>query len=441
MSLFIFILGNTSCGFRNTSTGGSILFINGRAISGFGAAGVVFGMRVMKIDPSIIPPARVRTFENVLDISSSLAWTAGPLLGGVLADRATFWWCFRVNTVGALVVWVVIWVSLSKHVKNLKATMLRLFWVTLPVDCCFLLIIGSIVSYTLALGYGGVSLPWNSVTVIGLLTNIAVSLSAFAIWETTGWLHFMASGLISVVPSPSKFWTKMVDTQFLKDRVGWGTCCSNFLLTGSTYSLIYYLPVYFQSVRGETSTWSGILSLPLVATTTLPTLVIIGSSFGSPSLQRLITTPVRYPKLPSVAGAMLCVTSTSLWSTRVIGNHSGRGLWLLLQGFTGLGYTMSCILSNQMTKNKSQQPPSHSYSSTTYDAEAPSTQYPNGPSIYSPNQSHGGTQPSPGEQELLKEEFFAQEQTRALIIFMLTRFLSFECAPKLYFASKPGLAV
>ena len=50
-----------------------------------------------------------------------------------------------------------------------------------PLGC--LLIMGGVISYILALQYGGQTMAWSSSTVIGLIVGFALIFIAFGFWE------------------------------------------------------------------------------------------------------------------------------------------------------------------------------------------------------------------------------------------------------------------
>lgn len=96
----------------------------------------------------------------------------------------------------------------------------------------------------IALTYGGNRLPWNSPTVIGLFCGSGVAFILFLLWE---W-HMGTEA--------------MLPFHVIKDRI---VLCSSLVymnVFGMTMILSYYLPIYFQSVRGYSPIRSGVDLLP-----------------------------------------------------------------------------------------------------------------------------------------------------------------------------------
>ncbi len=95
------------------------------------------------------------------------------------------------------------------------------------------LIMGALVCYSLAMQYGGQARAWNSSQVIGLLVGFVHIAAVFAVWE---WY----SGERATIPF-----------RLLRQRHVHLSSAYAFLFAGSFYIVIYYLPIYFQSVGGK----------------------------------------------------------------------------------------------------------------------------------------------------------------------------------------------
>jgi hypothetical protein len=113
------------------------------------------------------------------------------------------------------------------------------------------LIMGALVTYSLAMQYGGQLKPWNSSLVIGLLVGFVLILIAFVAWEKY-------SGERAII----------VPRLLMQRHVGIGSVFA-FFFAGSYYLVIYYLPIYFQSIDGATPIMSGVDTLPLILAATL----------------------------------------------------------------------------------------------------------------------------------------------------------------------------
>jgi len=118
-----------------------------------------------------------------------------------------------------------------------------------------LFFIPAVVCLLLALQYGGITDPWLSAKVLGL---IAVAIGLLPIWFYTQ----LRLGERATVPPRI----------FFQRTVFFGSLFS-FFLGGSSVILNFFLPLYFQGVRGSSAFESGIQILPLLISTILSALL------------------------------------------------------------------------------------------------------------------------------------------------------------------------
>lgn len=108
----------------------------------------------------------------------------------------------------------------------------------------FALLSGFAVQLLLALQWGGSLYPWSSSRIIGLLCGSGATLAAFVSWA---WLR----GDKAILP-----------VSLMRQTLVW-TCTVTFgLLTASMFTISYYLPTYFQAVKGLSAILSGVNTLP-----------------------------------------------------------------------------------------------------------------------------------------------------------------------------------
>lgn len=111
----------------------------------------------------------------------------------------------------------------------------------------------AVICLLFAMQWGGQRYAWNSSTIIGLLVGFGLLAIAFISLQ-----RYLGDGA-TLPPS------------IMTQRTVASSCAFMFALGGSAYILLYYLPIYFQSVRGTSATSAGIRILPILLS------VVIGS--------------------------------------------------------------------------------------------------------------------------------------------------------------------
>lgn len=235
-----FEFGSLICAVAQSSN----MLIVGRALAGMGGSGLQNGGLTMLaiLLPLHKRPAAMGAMMGFGQIGIAL----GPLIGGALTQYATWRWCFFINLpCGALVALLMGFQKvpqgpLRPRVNNsVRETILKKF------DLIgFLLFAPAAIQFFLALEWGGNGYAWNSATIIGLFCGAGGTFILFLLWE-------QREGDIAMVPF-----------SMLKQRIVWCGCLvmafnMTVVLLGS-----YYLPIYFQTVKGDSPTMSGVYMLP-----------------------------------------------------------------------------------------------------------------------------------------------------------------------------------
>lgn len=174
----IFEVGSLICGAALSS---SVLIV-GRAIAGMCAAGQTSG--AYTILSFATEPKKRPMYTGILGSSYGIASVIGPFTGGAFADRVTWRWCFWLNLpIG------------TAAAKPMPASISERFIQIDPIRV--ILTMGGVVSFILAVQYGGQTYDWNS-TVIGLLVGFVQISLALASWEYFNavelWFHCASSG-------------------------------------------------------------------------------------------------------------------------------------------------------------------------------------------------------------------------------------------------------
>lgn len=171
------------------------------------------------------------------------------------------------------------------------------------------LTIGASLALLLALQYGGITHPWDSGTVIGLLVGFGLMVLALIMLEI--WQGERA----------------MLTPRLLRQRTVWVNSLWGFFFAGSYFITLFYLPIYFQSIDDQSPTGSGVRQIPLIAMFGITT-------FG---IGRAITkTGIAAPYL--ITSSVLVTIASGLLYTLDIGTATGK--WVGYQILAGFGYGM-----------------------------------------------------------------------------------------------------
>lgn len=305
LSIFVFELGSLICGVAPSSTA----LIVGRANAGLGAAGI--GSGAYTIIAFVAEPKKRLMFTGIIGVSYGIASVVGPLIGGVFSDKVSWRWCFYINLpIGAASVLIILLFfhtpSGAKPVAaSWKEKLLQMDLVGTAI------IMGALVAYILALQYGGQTKAWDSSVVIGLIVGLVVILIAFGVWE------YYQGERAMVVP------------RLFKQRKVGISCIYAFFFAGSYFLVIYYLPIYFQSVDNVSPTMSGVNNLSLILSVTLAMISsgIIISAIG-------LATPTK------VSGAVIAVIASGLLYTLGIDTSTGKWIGYQILGGRWLGYSI-----------------------------------------------------------------------------------------------------
>ncbi|KAI8966713.1 major facilitator superfamily domain-containing protein [Daldinia sp. FL1419] len=300
----IFEIGSLVCALAPSSKA----FIVGRAVAGIGASGIFAGG--FAILTTIIPLHKRAIWNGILSSTFAMASIVGPPLGGALTQRVTWRWCFYINLpiggFAAALFFVFVRIKLPQGEQQTLAKKIR------SLDFLgFLLFAGALIMLLLAVQWGGRDYAWRSATIIGLLVGFAVVMALFVSYQ----LRLQDQALI-----PPRIFTS--------HRNAWLICLSSFFVNGPFQLIIYWLPIWFQTVLGVSPIQSGVDYLPTVISDVLASFIIsaIVMQFGywNPFLL--------------FAECAVCIGG-GLLSTLYPDVNTGK--WIGFQIFGGIGYALA----------------------------------------------------------------------------------------------------
>ncbi|KAI9272045.1 major facilitator superfamily domain-containing protein [Helicostylum pulchrum] len=232
--IVVFLIGSLLCGVANSM----IMLIISRAIAGIGGAGI-FSM-VFIIISDLVPLEQRGSYQGVVNSVFALSSVCGPLIGGSFTDYVTWRWNFYINLPIGAVAMVLLFVFLKMPVPqgNLKEKLKRIDYLGAVIVLVFATL------FLLAMNFGGQLYPWKSAAVI-----VPLILSALLV--------------IALVYVENKVEEPLMPPRLFKNVSVASVLATNWFFGMTFFSMIYYLPIYFQVVRGDSAMWSGIRLIPM----------------------------------------------------------------------------------------------------------------------------------------------------------------------------------
>src|SRR4051812_13699496 len=163
-AIVVFLAGSALSGAAQT-LGELIGF---RALQGLGAGGLM--TLAMAIVGEIVSPRERGRYQGYIQMVFVVASVAGPLLGGVFVDHASWRWVFYVNLPIGAVALAVIVTSLHLPVRRAPA---RIDYLGAA------LLAAGLTSVLLVTTWGGQQYPWASTEIVGLAVAAVILLGAF----------------------------------------------------------------------------------------------------------------------------------------------------------------------------------------------------------------------------------------------------------------------
>ncbi|KMU85742.1 SGE1 [Coccidioides immitis H538.4] len=317
----LFELGTLICALANSSK----MIIAGRAVTGLGGAGIFNGALV--ISTTLAPP-NIRPMLTSIGVSMlPIGGFLGPIIGGALTEHASWRWC-KLNGYSYILdnsdeanltpfpgfwaflppgAFVMLAILLLRIPESAPKPFVRSTLAKLPqkLDLIgFTLFAPPCIMFLIAISWGGVTYPWDSSKVIGLLCGSVVMLSLFTVWS-------LYRGEEALIPK-----------SFIRQRTVLVASCVSGLQGGAS----------IMAIKGATPTNSGLMMLPTMASQ------IVGSMLSGGLIRKL-----HYLPPWAILGSIFAAVGPGLMVT--FNFNTPRAQWIGYQVIGGLGRGMALNMS------------------------------------------------------------------------------------------------
>ncbi|OAQ59416.2 MFS toxin efflux pump [Pochonia chlamydosporia 170] len=298
----IFELGSLVCAVAPNS----MTLVIGRAVAGMGSAGILAG--ALTILAYTVPLEKRPFYSGIIGSMWGISSVAGPLLGGVFTDTLTWRWCFYINLpVGAVSVGVITFFFPDPKRKLTPMTWKQRFWQIDPVGTITFL--PAVICLLLALHWGGSTYAWDNSRVTSLLMLAVVLFLVFL------YVQWRLQDNATVPP------------RIFKKRTVWASSLFEFFIGACFLLAMYFLPIWFQAVKGASAVTSGIMSIPMLVSVAICTV-------GSGAIVNLWGYYMPF----IIGGAILMPIGFGLMSTLKV--DSSAAAWIGFQIIAGAGVGM-----------------------------------------------------------------------------------------------------
>ncbi|TCD64696.1 hypothetical protein EIP91_003770 [Steccherinum ochraceum] len=299
ISIALFAIGSALSGAAQNMN----MLIAARTLQGIGGGGILNLTEVIIAD--LVPLAHRGLYQGVLALTWSFAAGIGPPIGGALAEKGAWRWLFYLNLPlsGIAFALVLIFLNVRAPEGSISVKLRRVDWFG-----NFIVIAGATLSMT-GLTFAGVRFPWDSAQVLAPLVIGLALIVAFILYEAR------------IPLEPTIPWGVLSNWTAISGYIG------TFTHGLTSISVIYYLPIYFQAVRGDSPIIAGINMFP-TALIIAPFAVLSGVSIAV--LKKYIPA--------NIAGWILIIVGFGIMSLLKADSTTGKWVGYQLVAAAGFGF-------------------------------------------------------------------------------------------------------
>ncbi|KAF9063670.1 major facilitator superfamily domain-containing protein [Rhodocollybia butyracea] len=296
LAMGIYIVGNLIAGFSQSI----IQLIVFRAIAGVGDGGATSMVQIVVSD--IVSLRDRGKFIGYAAGVTAAGYAVGPIIGGALAQHVSWRWAFWITLPVAFLaaVGVVFLLPLKPVQGSIRSKLLMIDYigVGLTLAGCTMIM--------LPLIWGGVEFSWSSPIVLGPLCAGIVCIGIFCIWE-------IKAARLPLVPM-----------YIFKHMTVVGVYICMFVNGFVFFSMLFYLPQFFQVILGYSPTRSGIFIIPYV----------LGAFVAGIGAGLWVSHTGKYRFIVYAGFALFSVACGCI---TIFDAHTSRGVMVVLMILAGLG--------------------------------------------------------------------------------------------------------
>lgn len=269
LALVLFLSASAVCGIAT----GMTMLVLARSVQG-AAAGGLMSLAMAAVGDLVSPRERGR-YQGYIVSVFAVVTVAGPLLGGLLVDHASWRWVFYVNLPLGLLALAGLRLRMPATAGSPGVGALDLAGAAL--------LTGATCSLLLACIWGGQRYAWDSATVVGLLFATVALGTALVVRER-------------------RATDPLVPLALLRARTVAVASGALFLTTAALFAVNVFVPLFLQTTTGASPTLAGLLLVPMM----------VGISVSTNLAGRALSRTGRYRRLPTLGLALMTVALTVL---------------------------------------------------------------------------------------------------------------------------------
>ncbi|KAJ7911086.1 putative efflux pump antibiotic resistance protein [Mycena leptocephala] len=279
-----FELGSFVSGIARTSD----VLIVGRAISGLGSAGIFSG--ALLIVATVVPLRNRPLYTGMVGSMYGIASVAGPLMGGVFTDKVTWRWCFWINGPIAVITLIIMTIFFKTPPEIARREPTSFAKVFRRLD------------------------PWGTAIFVPPSARIIALLVIFGVFM----LLFIG------IQIGSEHENATVSPRIFMQRSILAGSFYSFCSGAGFYILVYFLPLWFQAIKGVSAVKSGTDNLAMILSLVVATIV-----------SGCTVTALGYYVPLMILGTIVSCIGACLISTLTV--DAGHAKWIGYQFIFGFG--------------------------------------------------------------------------------------------------------